>query len=225
MNIYLILNTHNIKIDKPPYLYIGSDSKDRVLLEQYSGSSKHLNQDIDRLGIHNFEKTLLWSGSPEELNDIGFDHLTELERHFHLWFDVSNNPLFYNLVIAGEEFNTIGKAVYYNKDDITKETILLPTNDLRVLSGEYIGRNSGVKASDDTIAKLKVRPHPSHFIDWSAYTKGHKKKCTINYKKPKSELHKQNMRKPKNKTACPHCGLMCAPNVFQRHVRTAHGAD
>lgn len=212
-------------LNKLPYLYIGSDSKDRVLLEQYSGSSKHLNQDIEGLGIHNFEKILLWNGSLEDLNGIGFNYLTELERYFHVWFDVSNNPLFYNLVIAGEEFNTTGKAVYYNKNDATKETILLSTNDPRVLSGEYIGRNSGVKASDETIAKLKLRPHPSHFIDWSAYTKGHKKKSTINYKKPKSDSHKQNMRKPKNKTACPHCGLMCAPNVFQRHIRAAHAVD
>ena len=34
--------------------------------------------------------------------------------------------------------------------------------------------------------------------------------------KPKSEEHKANMRKPKTKSPCKHCGLLCAPNVLSR---------
>lgn len=34
--------------------------------------------------------------------------------------------------------------------------------------------------------------------------------------KPKSEEHKAKMRKPKVKSPCPHCGLMCAPNTLSR---------
>jgi len=225
MNIYLIINEHNLKHNIKPYLYVGSDTKDRMLIEDYSGSSKSLNLDIDRLGLQNFSKSLMWHGSDADLNSMGFSSLTQLEREIHLWFDVGQNPLFYNLVCAGEKFNTVGRSVYYRVDDPQKQTIMLSTDDPRVLSGEYVGRNGGIIASESTLQKLKNRPHPSQFMDWSAYTRGHKKRSKDNYKKPKSESHKQNMRKPKQKSACPHCGMLCAPNVMQRHIKSSHVDD
>lgn len=35
--------------------------------------------------------------------------------------------------------------------------------------------------------------------------------------KPKSEEHKAKMRKPKIKSACPHCKKMVAPNIMARY--------
>lgn len=225
MNIYLIINEYNLKHNINPYLYVGSDTKDRILIEDYSSSSKPLNAHINEIGIQHFSKTLLWRGTAEQLHDMGFSKLTELEREIQLWFEAADNPMFYNVVYASEQLSTEGRSVYYRADDPLKTTMMLSTNDLRVLSGEYVGRNKGVISSSTTLEKLRQRPHPSQFIDWSAYTKGHKKKSSENYKKPKSESHKQNMRKPKIKSACPQCGLMCAPNVMSRHIKSAHSAD
>jgi thiamine biosynthesis protein ThiC len=38
----------------------------------------------------------------------------------------------------------------------------------------------------------------------------------------KSEETKARMRKPKAKSACPHCGLLCAPHMMARHIDARH---
>jgi len=223
MNVYLIINEYNLEHNIPPYLYIGSDTKDRMSISEYSGSSKLLSEDIDQIGLKNFSKYILWMGSESELKQRGVDSITDLERNIHLWYEVDTNPLFYNVVCAGAEFHTSGRAVYYRANDPNKQTFLLSIDDPRVISGEWVGRNTSKHISEDTREKLRRRPHPSEFMDWSLYLTGHKKKSNVNYKKPKSEKHKQSMRKPKVKRQCPHCSMLCAPNVLDRHIKSAHG--
>lgn len=46
--------------------------------------------------------------------------------------------------------------------------------------------------------RLLARPHPSETRDWSALCKGRRKFSNEGYRKPKTELHKANMRKPKS---------------------------
>ena len=223
MNIYLIINHYNVKNNIFPYLYIGSDTKDRVSMESYPGSSKHVKTDIESIGIKWFSKHLLWQGSMNDLISQGFTTITQLERSIHILLDVVKNPIFYNAVLANEKFNTNNKATYYHVDDPDKKLLLLPTDDPRVISGVYIGRNTGMVCTDATREKLRERPHPSSFFtNWGLHLTGIKKKSTENYKKPKSEKHKQNLRKPKNKSPCPYCNLMCAPNVIERHIKARH---
>jgi len=194
MNIYMIINEYHLKNNTNPFLYIGSDAKDRIMIEQYSGSSKTLTSDITRLGLQNFSKSIIWHGDTTDLGNMGFSSLTELEKEIHVWLDVARNEAFYNIVAAGERFSTVGKAVYYLNGDPTKTNVLLPISDPRVVSKEYVGRNTGKVISNETREKLKLRPHPSEFMDWHAIMAGHRKNSTENYRKPKSDAHRTSIK-------------------------------
>lgn len=75
----------------------------------------------------------------------------------------------------------------------------------------------GFKHSEEAIAKMRA----AHL--GKVLTAEHKAKISSSGKGiKKSEETKARMRKPKAKSACPHCGLLCAPHMMARHIDARH---
>jgi hypothetical protein len=95
--VYLITNS-NIEDDLTPIFYIGVRSSTCKPHEddEYFGSSKYLNEDIDIFGIEHFNKKILEVFETRE-------GAMEYERFLHEYYKVDINPIFYNRVISPSE--------------------------------------------------------------------------------------------------------------------------
>jgi hypothetical protein len=205
MNIYMVINLLNWKNNIKPCLYIGSDTKDR---EDYMGSSKSLKIDIKEHGLENFAKNYLWKGDTAALNLLGYNSLLEIERSFHLKFDVVKSVEFYNKVNAGKEFSTKGTANYYYINDSNKKIFNLPINHPDVLNKSVVGMNKGnkFKVSEESEIARKATcmrkygvEHPNQLLEFSIKLRKPKSEETkARMRKPKSEGAKKNMRAPKS---------------------------
>jgi hypothetical protein len=81
----------------------------------------------------------------------------------------------------------------------------------------HLGGSSGMKGkkhSEETKTKVS-KALKGRIVTWSDKLKKPKINKQ-NYVGPKSDSHKQSMRKPKNKIKCPHCNEMYAPNTAKR---------
>lgn len=215
MNIYMIIHHSHLKNNLLPYLYIGSDTQDRLLLEQYCGSSTSLNQQINYCGLSDFSKEILWQGDINGLHQLGYTMLVELEETFHQSFDVARDPRFYNKVEANTDFTTHGKAVYVYKNDPYKKKVILPTNHSDVINGLVDGFQKGKKypKTSEQIEKLKRPFTEEHKNKISASKKG---KPNPKLRKPKTDQHKAKMRQTKSQA---HREKLCELN--QRRQNTA----
>lgn len=75
----------------------------------------------------------------------------------------------------------------------------------------------GYKHTEESIQRMRDA-HKGKIL-----TEEHKEKISsssLGHKK--SEETKARMRHPKVKSPCPHCGLMCAPHLLQRHINARH---
>ncbi len=84
MIVYMTTNLINGK------KYIGRDSWNKY---NYLGSGKALVKAIKKYGKENFKKEIL-----EECRSI--EHLCERELYWQQYYDVVNNPQFYNMIIS-----------------------------------------------------------------------------------------------------------------------------
>ena len=211
MQIYLITNRYNQELGILPYLYIGSDTKDR---STYFGSSKSLQADIGKLGSKHFHKAILWQGSISDLNDLGYTKLTELECNYQTEvFDITDER-FYNKATAVGKFTTQGTANYRYINDPTNMIVNLHTNHPDVVSGLVVGMNTGNKfnRSAESLQKSVATAlerygydHPSKSLVVRAKLAVPKsEQCRLAMKKPKSEQHKLKMRKPKTEAHKQH---------------------
>lgn len=89
---------------------------------------------------------------------------------------------------------------------------------------------TGIKRSEQTrqkMSKPKSEKHTAFLINQClemaadrkgkpAHNKGQTGTSSPLFNKPKSEQHKQSMRKPKEKATCPHCGLIGGINQLKR---------
>jgi len=197
MNIYEIVNEYNKKHNLLPWRYIGSDIKDR---QEYFGSSKTLTMDIIKLGKEWFSKQILWRGDQTALHELGVKHLTELERKFHLKFNVVKDPTFYNRCYAGERFTTEGQANYYYKNDEHKKLIVLPRNHPDVVAGLVVGQHSGTKRKYSSDRNKKIsealkKKFSSGDFRIKGFNVGPKSEtCKQRMRKPKTETHKKNIK-------------------------------
>lgn len=205
MQIYLIINHLHESTGIVPYLYIGSDSKDR---EHYMGSCRSLSLDINTYGINQFSKIVLWHGSELELQSLGFSSITDLENTFHESLSVVKDDKFYNKATAHGKFNTEGRANYYYLSDVDKKIHSLPVDHPDVISGLAVGMAYGKKFTiteesiqkriDTSIARYGVsHPCKSEFVK-NKLKKPKSTETKIRMSHPKSEEHKANMRKPKS---------------------------
>lgn len=144
--IYLITATERLKQGLKPYYYIGSKSNceyvDGLIIGNrgvYYGSSK------DKL-----MKKLIEEKSPLKVEILeiieGENHkeLLEKEREYHIKFDVVSSPEFFNKGIATvSTYSNPNYGSYRNLE--TGKCVRLLKNDKRVLSGEYLNVNTGMK--------------------------------------------------------------------------------
>lgn len=210
----MIIHHSNLKNNRPPYLYIGSDTRDRFPLEQYCGSSMSLSQEIKRCGVHDFSKEILWQGTQTELGQLGFEKIVELEELIHQRLCVVRDVRFYNKVKANTDFTTQGKAVYVYRDDPFRKTVILPTNHPDVVNHYVNGFQKGNRypKTSEQIEKLRGSFSEIHKKKISNAKRG---KPVPNLRKPKTEQHKINMRQPKTEL---HRKKLCELNQLRQNV-------
>lgn len=100
--VYCITNKINGK------KYIGSSRKD-VIDKTYYGSGKGIKKAIQKYGIINFNRQILWQG-------IG--DARDIETYWLEYFDAANNPLFYNFTNDARGNNS---HTYSTKKTISKK--------------------------------------------------------------------------------------------------------
>lgn len=207
MQIYLIINHLHWGSEIFPYLYIGSDSKDR---KHYMGSCKSLSSDIENHGSHQFSKIILWQGSFIDLKNMGFPTLTALENTFHESLSVVSDNKFYNAATAHGKFHIVGRGNFYYLTDPFKKIVSLPIDHPDVIAGLVVGMNFGKRfnISEDSIRKRRSTSmirygvdHPCKSNIVRSKLKTPKSTETKNKMKgPKSAEHKANMKKPKSES-------------------------
>jgi hypothetical protein len=75
----------------------------------------------------------------------------------------------------------------------------------------------GFKHTPESIRKMK----DSH--SGKVLTENHKLKISLSSKgHKKSDQTKERMKRPKIKSPCPSCGLLCSPHLMQRHINAKH---
>ncbi len=83
----------------------------------------------------------------------------------------------------------------------------------------HMGKSSGMKGKTHS---EETKKRQSDALKGRIFTEEHLQKLrkpnkdASNKKQPKSEEHKANMRKPKEKLECPKCHKLVAPNMFHR---------
>lgn len=110
--IYRLVNKLKKSNNQSPCYYIGS--KMNYIPGKYWGSSKHpiLLEELKDC-ISNFEIEILeFVENPKEL--------AKVEREYQLKFNVLADPNYYNLQLANEKFNSIGRKWYYDPITLTK---------------------------------------------------------------------------------------------------------
>ena len=190
MQIYLIVNKANMKNNEMPYLYIGSDTKDRA---SYMGSCQSLSSAIEKCGINKFIKTILWSGSKDDLGQLGFKKITELENSYHVKLNVVKDERFYNKATANGKFSTEGTANF--RYDGSDKIVNLALSHPDVISGLARGMNKGKlftrnQESENRRMKTSLERYGTPYPQMSESVKE-------KLKKPKTEEHKEKLRKPK----------------------------
>lgn len=141
--VYRITDLEKLKSNTPPFFYIGS-KKNWFEGCDYWGSSS--NKEL--------REALRKDPSKENfLFDVLSDYvqpanLLRIEREWHIFFDVVNSPEFYNRILAGEKFSTLGKK-------LTEET-------KRLIGEKSKGRVLSSEAKLKISKRLKGRKRPAH---------------------------------------------------------------
>lgn len=164
---YVYKITNNNPIDERKY-YIGvrSCECENPLNDNYWGSSKHLKESINTIGIEHFSKEILsvWKTR---------DEANQEEIRLHHLFDVSNNESFYNKANATSTgFCTIGKVNVVDVNDgctkqVTKKEF--DNNDC------YISYTTGLVSVYDTVYKKNRMVTKEEYMSQPTYvsrTKG-----------------------------------------------------
>ena len=97
---YVYIITNNINGKK----YIGSSQKNYID-DKYYGSGKAIKYALKKYGKNNFTKDILWEGN---------ENARKIESYWLEYFDVKNNPLFYNMTN-----NAVGNDLHNVKTKIT----------------------------------------------------------------------------------------------------------
>lgn len=187
--------------------YIGVKTNSRHIDDGYFGSGQLLARAIEKYGLENFRKEILWNFStPEEC----FEKEKEIVND-----ELIKDPRSYNLALGGQG-GYLGQAVNEKRrKSLTGHTVSEETR--QKLSNSRKGKPSprlGVNLSDETRKKLSTNRKES------GVAKG---KNNPMYGKTHGELSKQKMRKPhkttgpKTRVSCIHCKKDTTVNAFWRH--------
>lgn len=123
--------------------YIGSTNKSGEKLKKYLGSGINIKQSIKKYGKESFIKQILWEGPSE------FKY--EMEEYWCKYFNVSNNPIFYNRTNKG--FGMVVGFKYTNKQKQLISQNKKKTYYQYSLDGDFIKEWKG---TEDIINKLGI---------------------------------------------------------------------
>lgn len=149
----------------------------------------------------------------------GHHCLNVMEPHFIREFDTYKNG--YNSTLGGEgsigpkkqsskRKMSVARKHRFNAKDKYGNIHVITNDDPRFISGELVGIQKGVKPSQETIEKYKIR------------SKGNQARLGIPHsdeiKKIISERTSTALKgKPKNVVACPHCGKLGGQGNMKRY--------
>jgi hypothetical protein len=184
--------------------YIGRDSHNNP---NYLGSGPLLKKAIKKYGKQNFKKEII-----EECSS--FEQMVQREEYWLNYYDVGNNPLFYNIQNCGTGVILIGKRNHFYGKNHSEET----KQKLREI-------NIGRKHTDES--KLKIsnatrgEKHPLYGKKMSDETKLKMRLSTLG--KRHSEETKQKIRQLQRgeKSSCFKGYIVCTNGNYVGLVKTA----
>jgi group I intron endonuclease len=210
-SIYRIVNIKNGKS------YIGY-SKDPIkrFLEHKNDSSRkntHFYKAIRKYGWNSFHKEIIYQS-------LDMEHCKNvMENHFISEYDSYKNG--YNLTLGGEGSSykrteqskrnqSLSRNHRFNAKDRDGNIHVITNDDLRFISGELVGVQKGVKPSQETIEKYKIR------------SKGNQARLGIPHTPEIRMLISERTSKalkgvPKKTIECPHCGKVGGAGNMKRY--------
>ena len=163
MNHYVYLIEKKNALPNQEKYYIGVRSCEGLIGDDsYMGSSKYLTEEVETLGINQFNKIILKRFSNRK-------EAVQYEIDMHNEFDVANNSFFFNRVKQTVVSFTpgVGENNYFYGKKHTPETLkkmseILKTKDCRAKTTNKGKKfpEVGKKISAARIEYLKTNPHP-----------------------------------------------------------------
>lgn len=176
--------------------YIGSHTG--KIHDNYLGSGVNLTKALKKYGKENFIKEILWVGPKE--------YMREMETYWCEYFNVGENPLFYNCTSKGTGYE-------HGRPNIKLREYL--KNNKR--EGFFKGKS---KENNDSLKNIseKLKGKPSGMLGKSTWNKGLTGLGGFKF----SEESKKNLYWERKKEKCEHCGRMIGINNMKVHFRKNH---